>query len=159
MKVKTGGAINQEQSALMQSKIKLVKQFKRGANWFYWIAGLSLLNSVILMVGGGLNFLIGLGATQLIDAIAIELGNARGPDQALVLRVVAWVLGVGIAGVFAFFGVLANDGSKGAFIIGMVLYALDGLLFVWVEDWLSVGLHLLVLWGLYRGLSALDRLM
>ena len=40
-----------------------------GARWFWWIAGLSLVNSVILHSGGGTSFVIGLGFTQIVDAL------------------------------------------------------------------------------------------
>ena len=40
----------------------------------------------------------------------------------------------------------------------MLLYALDGLIFLWVQDWLSLGFHAFVLYGLYRGLDAGRRL-
>jgi hypothetical protein len=36
-----------------------------GANWFFWIAALSLVNSIISLYGGGWGFSIGLGFTQL----------------------------------------------------------------------------------------------
>ena len=40
----------------------------------------------------------------------------------------------------------------------MVLYALDGLIFLWVQDYLSIGFHLFALYGLYRGVKALGQL-
>lgn len=37
-----------------------VQQAKSGANWFFWIAGMSIFNSLIQLLGGSLNFVIGL---------------------------------------------------------------------------------------------------
>jgi hypothetical protein len=65
---------------------------------------------------------------------------------------------VGIAVLFVVFGALANQRRKWAFVVGMILYALDGLLFIWVQDWWSFGFHLLALYGLYTGFSALKQL-
>ena len=44
-------------------------QLKNGANWFYWIAGLSLVNSAIFAFGGHVSFIAGLAYTQIIDAV------------------------------------------------------------------------------------------
>jgi hypothetical protein len=41
-----------------------------------------------------------------------------------------------------------------AFVVGIVLYILDGLLLAWAQDWLSVGIHALALFYLFRGLQA-----
>jgi hypothetical protein len=154
----TGSNINQEQLDFLQGRMVLANQLKRGANWFYWIAGLSLVNSVTSILGVGLNFLIGLGITQLIDGTAIGLGNEIAPDLATILKVVAFVLNLGVAAVFVVFGVLAGKGRKWAFVVGMVLYALDGLIFLLAREWLSIGFHLFALWGLYGGVRAISKL-
>ena len=39
--------------------------FLSGANWFFWIAGLSLVNSLIILFSGEWSFIVGLGATQI----------------------------------------------------------------------------------------------
>jgi len=128
---------------------------KNGSSWFYWIAGLSLINSVILMMGGRWSFIIGLGLTQLIDAIATIMADELGSGADVVVKIVAIILDIVVAGIFVVFGVFARKGHKWAFVVGMVLYALDGLIFLWVGDYLSIGFHLFVLYGLYRGLRAL----
>ncbi|MFQ5608913.1 MAG: hypothetical protein ACE5F8_01425 [Woeseiaceae bacterium] len=38
-----------------------------------------------------------------------------------------------------------------AYILGMIVYALDGLIFVLVQDWVSVGFHAFVLFMLWGG--------
>jgi len=48
---------------------KLENQVRSGASWFFWIAGLSVINAVILLAGGSWNFLIGLGITQFVSAL------------------------------------------------------------------------------------------
>ena len=40
----------------------------------------------------------------------------------------------------------------------MVLYAIDGLIFLLVQDWLSIGFHLFALWGLYGGMKTINKL-
>jgi hypothetical protein len=39
----------------------------RGAVWFYVIAGRSLINSILNVAHAGIQFLFGLGITQLVD--------------------------------------------------------------------------------------------
>jgi len=139
-----------EDSKAIEEKLKTERRFKSGANWFFWIAGLSIINSIILIAGGKWNFIVGLGITQLIDAIASEIGTA-GMGVALVLDII-------VAGIFVIFGIFARKRYTWSFIIGMILYALDGVLFFVVQDWLGIGFHILVLFFIYSGLSAMKKL-
>jgi hypothetical protein len=56
------------------------------------------------------------------------------------------------------FGVFANKLHTWAFLVGMILYALDGLIFLLVGDWLSVGFHVFALFCIFGGFSATRRL-
>ena len=38
----------------------------RGAKWFYWIVGLSIVNSLLAMGGAPIRFVFGLGLTQFV---------------------------------------------------------------------------------------------
>jgi hypothetical protein len=40
-----------------------------GAKWFYWIAGLSLVNSLVVVFGGNFHFVLGLGITSVVDEL------------------------------------------------------------------------------------------
>jgi hypothetical protein len=129
---------------------ELTQSYKSGANWFYWIAGLTLVTSVIAFGGGGIRFLISLGITQIIDGVA-EAISAEGGGAA---KVVALVLALVISGVFIICGVLANKRSLGAYIAGMVLFGLDGLVSLMFQDWIGVIAHAVVLFFLFRGFQA-----
>lgn len=65
------------------------------ARWFWWIAGLSLVNSAIILSGGNFNFVLGLAVTQIADAVFQQIKIV-----ALVFDVVAIAFFAGI-GVFA----------------------------------------------------------
>jgi hypothetical protein len=117
------------------------------ASWFLWIAGLSLVNSVIGLAGGNLHFIVGLGITQIVDAVAHQVGTAG-----IVLDLI--INGI-VAGVFVFFWHFARKGQKWAFLVGMILYAADGLLLVLFKDILSVAFHAYALYRMYGGLKAL----
>jgi len=112
-------------------KSSLEMKVIRGANWFFWVAGLSVINSILSATHATIVFVIGLGVAQfggLIAASAIA--------------------------VFALFGYFARKGMRWAFAIGMLLYALDGSLFVIARDWFAVAFHVLALYFMYQGLAA-----
>lgn len=131
---------------LIEQKLILENNTKNGASWFYWIAALSIVNSLIVMSGSQMNFVVGLGITQIIDALGRYLGSMG--------NIVSLCLNLVIAGIFFSFGIFANKGHKIAFIVGMALYALDGLLFIVAMDWLGFGFHIFALFCMYGGLSA-----
>src|ERR1700740_1421511 len=56
-------------------KLRAEQMVKGGASWFLWIAGLSIVNSIIGMAGGGGDFIVGLGVTQVGDIIAHTGGS------------------------------------------------------------------------------------
>src|SRR5688572_28411552 len=58
-----GGAITADQQHLEM-------RLKSGASWFYWIAGLSIINSIAALSGAGWGFIVGLGVTQIVDEFA-----------------------------------------------------------------------------------------
>lgn len=132
----------------------LEKQLARGANWFYWIAGLSVVNSIAALAGVGGVFVIGLGITQVIDAIVLEFGQ----DAGMKGKVIAFAFDLMIAAVVVLFGYLAKRRLRWAFLVGMILYALDGLLFVLVMDVFGLAFHAFALIGIYGGLKACGRL-
>jgi hypothetical protein len=145
------------QADLIQARIKAENQLKSGANWFWWIAGMSVINSLIMLSGSDWNFVVGLGVTQVVDvfaqAIAVELA-----DVGTIIKVAGLLIDIAIAGLFVLFGFLARKRFAWAFIIGMILYGLDGLIFLLVQGWLSVGFHAFALFGLYNGFKALKTL-
>jgi len=144
-------ALNSTNSDPAVEFLKTENQFKSGANWFYWIAALSVINSMIILFGGEMSFIIGLGITQIVDAVAWELKNSEGINLDYLFFMVSLV----ISGVFVIFGYFARKRMTSVFVTGMVLYALDGLIFLLVGDWLSIGFHVFVLFSLLNGLKAL----
>ena len=116
-----------------------------GASWFYWIAGLSLINSISAFTGGGWGFIVGLGVTHLVTGMASSTA-------------VALAINIFIAGSFIALGIFANRAQLWAFIVGMVLYGLDGLLYAKVGSWLAAGFHVFVLICLFNGFRAARQL-
>ena len=129
---------------------ELSQSYKNGANWFYWIAGLSIITSIIAFAGGGWGFLISLGTTNLIDAVANELSAELGGAP----KIVALVLDLLVTGAFVGFGVLAGKKFLWAYVLGMVAFLFDGLVSLLVQDWIGVVVHAVVLFFLFRGFQA-----
>ena len=128
----------------------LAAKYKSGANWFYWIAGLTIVTSIITYSGGNWRFLISLGTTQVIDAIAAGLSEQLGGAP----QVVALVLDLILTGIFVLFGVLANKKLLWAYILGMVVFGLDGLVSLLIQDWIGVIAHVVVLVFMVPGFMA-----
>jgi hypothetical protein len=142
------GVVPQGAPAAAQTSTDAVAaaRLRSAASWFYWIAGLSLINSISALSGSDWRFIFGLGITQILDAFGEGFGAGG--------KVVALVLNLIVAGVFVLFGVFAHKKHSWAFVTGMVLFALDGLIFVLAQDWLGVGFHAFVLFILFRGIQA-----
>lgn len=145
----------EKQAKAIQMQMQLEQQLKGGASWFYWIAGLSLINTVLLLTGSDWSFVVGLGITQIISGIGSIIAEKVG----FAGTALAFVLSFIVAGTFVLFGVFANKRHLWAFIAGMVLYALDGMLFLLIPDWLSIGFHVFVLFCIFTGLKARGRLI
>ena len=127
----------------------LEEQCRKGAQWFYWIAGLSLINAVLALSGQGWRFLLGLGITQLVQELAEQSGGAG---------LKAGIVGLAMIGFFAVLGQRAVLGQQWAFVLGMVLFALDGCIFLLAQDWIGVAFHGFALAMIARGYAAARRL-
>lgn len=143
-----------ENQFLAGEHIALERRVMASANWFFWIAGLSFINSVIMLSNGRWSFLAGLGITQIIDALAYQAAGELGTGA----TVIALIMDIMVAGIFVLFGFMARKLQGWAFIVGMVLYGLDGLLFLLAQGWLSIAFHALALYYIYLGLRAHNRL-
>lgn len=138
--------IAQENQQIAVSKMVAAGRAQAGGKWFYWIAGLSMINSLLVMSGTKLHFVVGLGITSVVDGLAKRVGTAG--------SVLDLVINGFVAGVFVLFGMFAVKAQKWAFLLGMGLYLLDGLLCLGARDFLSVAFHAYALFATYRGFTA-----
>ena len=137
--------------------MEIVNRFQSGANWYFWIAALSLVNSVMILSGSEWSFVIGLGVTQVIDFKALDVAKEV-PEAVTVISAVAFGIDLFIAGIVALFGVFARKGHSWAFLVGIILYGMDGLLFARFGDWMSVGFHVFAMYGIWSGWKALGEM-
>lgn len=140
-----------EQEKIFAENYELLSRTKSGANWFYWIAGLSLVNSLIFLFGGNWSFFAGLGITQVIDAVVDQV--TRGGEFSAV-KIIAFIINLVIAGVFVLCGLWANKFQTWAFIFGIILYLLDGIFLLVIGAYLPAAFHVFALYMIFKGLSA-----
>ena len=117
-----------------------------GANWFFWLAILSVINTLIVYRYQIPNMPIALAITQWVDGTAAGL-NPTMSTQSMVIDLL-------IAGALAMFGLLARRGSDIAFVLGIFLYVVDAMLAIGLRDVFGFGVHLIGLFFLFKGLLA-----
>lgn len=101
----------------VSSRAALQHTARLGSRWFYVIAGLSLINTLLQYGGAPVRLALGLAITQVIDGI---LGSTF-PQ----LYYLSLVIDVVIAAAFIGFGYLSGRGDVVVFIVGLVLYLID----------------------------------
>lgn len=130
----------------MDPRVPIILRMRRGAGWFLTIAILSGVNSLLQVFDAKIRFIFGLGITQVVDAI----GHRAGQNGMFVTIVVD--------GVFILMLILcskwAKSGSQGAFLAGMIAYALDGVLLLVFSIWLDAAVHAYALYMIWQGYSA-----
>jgi hypothetical protein len=117
-----------------------------------------VINSGILLFGGGISFLFGLAITQFIDGFSFAMKSDVAPGQAQMVTYVALAINLLIAGFFAACGYYARKGKFAIYIMGIGLYALDGLLSLVFEDFSGALFHGVALVYLISGLLAMRKL-
>ena len=145
------------QLAIIQKKLFLDNKIRGSVNWFFWIAGLSMVNTISFLMGNSLTFVIGLGATQIIDGFMFGLANELGAGWN-VARFVGFAMDIFIAGVFVVFGVLGRKRYRAPIIIGMILYAIDGVILLLFQDFFGAGFHAFALFGIGSSLKSISEL-
>jgi|SRR5579864_953533 len=121
----------------------IAARMRRGASWFLTIAILSGINTLLQIFDAKIRFIFGLGITQVV-------GKYAGQNGMLVT--------LALDGVFLLMLILcwkwAKAGSQGAFIAGMIAYALDGVLLLFFSVWLDAAVHAYALYMIWQGFSA-----
>lgn len=129
-----------------------------GAHWFYWIAGLSLVTALIQFFGGNFSFAMGLTIPQVVEGVAQGVAGDAAGEVGGAVRVAGLLFEIIFIALFAIFGYFASRGSVAVFIIGMLIYALDGAIFVLLGNItgniLGIIIHVLALYYLFTGLMA-----
>jgi hypothetical protein len=140
----------QSLNLVTEQKVRWLMALKNASGWFIWVAGLSLLNSVLYLSGVRFQFIFGLGFAQLVDVLARRIGGLT--------YVLDFIINGFLIGVFVVFWNFARTGKRWALVAGMSIYALDGLLMLALRSWLGVAFHAFALFSMYGGLTAISKL-
>lgn len=138
------------QRTVIEQQLRLQHNVKAAAGWFLWVAGLSMVNSVLHLSGVRFQFIFGLGIAQLVDVLARRIGGAS-----FLLDI---IINGFLVGVFVTFFHFGRQGKKWAFQSGMILYAVDGLLMLLLKAFVGFAFHLFALGAMYAGVVAISRL-
>ncbi len=130
--------------AISSARAAAYQRRDSGGRWFYWIAGLSLLNAALFAVGSSWGFAIG-------TAIGFYL---QGIFMALFEPGLSWFAHPPVVLLFAWFGREALRGKRWAFVAGGLLYGLDAMLVLLDADWLSLPVHAFAVVAIVNGLRA-----
>lgn len=147
---------NEQPAADAPDTTELEQKLSSGANWFYWIAGLSVVNSLANFFELGWNFAVGLGITQFFDGLGIYL-RSEGSTTPVLAGIL--VMSLVIAGLFFVIGVFANRRIITAFVIGIIIYVADSALMLLVGDILGIIIHAIALFFIIRGFLAARQLL
>ncbi|MEK8033125.1 hypothetical protein AACH06_20055 [Ideonella sp. DXS29W] len=121
-------------------------QVQRAARWFWWIAGLSLVNTLLFQSGQDTSFALGLGITTLSNVLF-----ADEPAMAISLSAVA-------IGFFGLVGWQASQARFWAFCIGLAVYVGDAFIVWQLDDWVALAFHGVVIFFITQGLIRLRQL-
>ena len=128
-----------------------------GLNWFFWIACLSIINSVVALFDAPFSFALGLFITFFVDSVGREAAGADGGAMAMGARVVAFTISIGLASFFILFGLLGRRLRQWAILLGIGLFLLDTLLllamtlFMDQPVWMGLLIHVWALFALFGG--------
>ena len=128
-------------AALPEEIARATPAVASGARWFWWIAGLTLVNLACDAAHANVNFVLGLAFTQLAHAMLAPPA--------------AYVIDAAFIGGFWLLGQQAQAGRGWAFVLGALVYLADGLVYLQAQDWMPVAFHAFALFSIARGFLAL----
>jgi hypothetical protein len=137
-------------AVLALDRLRVEARMRAGADWFFWIAALALLEAYLDRSGIVTEGAFGLGMTWLVER-ATEPWTAAGQAMPFLAELVLPVL-------YVLLGVLARRGRRWVFATGLIIYAVDAALVLAAGELIGLALHLVVLGLLGMGFLAARQL-
>jgi hypothetical protein len=131
LNVNAGQSEQEYKAAEERRRADLRAESTQDANFFFWAAVLAALGSGLLPLR--LNILVNIGVIDLLRLYAAPFGPLQ--TLAVLMTAILWVsalIGLGFAG---------RGGYRWAFLVGMVLYAVDMLALVVTFSLWAFGVH------------------
>lgn len=135
---------------LALDRLRVEARMRAGADWFFWIAALALLEAYLNRSDIVTQGAFGLGMTGLVERAA-EPWTASGQAMPFLAELVLPVF-------YVLLGVLARRGRRWAFATGLGVYAVDAALVLAAAELVGLALHLVVLGLLGMGFVAAQQL-
>lgn len=115
----------------------------KNAGWFLIIGVLSIVNTFIFFNGWMAQFIFGLGITQAIDVTLYQIAGQY--------EWISLLISCLFSSIFIWLWYFARKGNKGAFLTGIIIYALDMGLCLYLQQWSFAVFHMCVLCFLTYG--------
>lgn len=138
---------NQNQEVFVDEDVK------KAANWFYWKAGLTVVNSILAIAGVYWQFFLGLTLPQLFHGILIGISEMSPDTNVKPFQGIVLLLSLFGSGLVGFFGYQAKQAKKWAFILGIVIFAFDGLLYLLTLSVFGILIHGYAIYSLKKAFS------
>lgn len=133
----------------------IIQRIHSGAGWFSAVGLFSFLNTLLGLFKTSRRFVVGLGATQIIDYIAMLLSQNSNNHTLFI----AMNLGLNllISAIFVILGWFAKREHGWAWLVGMALYLIDTGIMVWIKYWPGLIFHIIALVSMLLGYIAMLR--
>jgi hypothetical protein len=142
-----------DQSQIESTEMQALRpRIDSGANWFYWVAALSAVNAVSAALGSSWRFVLGLGMSEVLTALADTATHVE--ELPTILNLVLWAINFALIAGIAYIGWRARRPAPVLFAIGIGLFTLDALLSLLAVDVLGIAFHALALFFMWQGFSA-----
>jgi hypothetical protein len=131
-------------------KLKFITRIASGLSWFNWLAGLSMVNALLLCFKADLSMIFGLSITDLLYGLTVHFQGGRDlglPGYGVVLGGTA-VLSM----IFFILGRVAGSGRLWPLYVACVFYLLDGGVSFLCQSWLALACHA---WIMFRFVDAI----
>ncbi len=127
---------------------------RKAAHWFYWKAGMTVINSILVMAGTYWQFFLGLTIPQLLGGLVIGISEMSDGANLGVFHGIILVISLFSAGVTALFGYKAGQGKKWGFVLGIIIFSFDALLYLVTLSFLGVIIHIIAIYTLCKGYAS-----
>ena len=126
---------------------------RKAAHWFYWKAALTVINSILIMAGVYWQFFLGLTIPQFLHGILIGVSQLEPSANVSPFQGVIFVISLIGSGLTVFFGYKAGQAKKWAIILGIIIFAFDGLLYLLTVSIFGILIHAYAIYSLSKGYS------
>ena len=133
---------------------KVIETANSAANWFRTIGAFSVINAVLTAFNAQIVFVIGLGATMVLDALMMSAHTGVQGGALIAVTVAGYAFELMILGSVFLVWHLARKGLVWAYLVGAILYSLDSLIMLAVQDWVGVAFHAFFMFCIWAGLPA-----